>query len=163
MDKRADAELERLPRYALAAWYRRARLKIACAPTKYAKLQWLSRCRSDSGRAGRRMRRKPGGCVRVGWYVLYDATRVGAQTWGLARGHAPRQRRTATQLHSRHASIGKPSPHGALGIDGDAPAPPLELPPPELPLDAELLAPPRVVVLGDAPMSLQYVGSWVQV
>jgi hypothetical protein len=55
-----------------------------------------------------------------------------------------------------------------LGIDGDAPAPPLELPPPELPppelpLDAELLVPPPVVVLGDAPMSLQYVGSWVQV
>ena len=59
--------------------------------------------------------------------------------------------------------MGKPSPHGVLGIDGGAPAPPLELPPPELPLDAELLVPLPVVVLGDAPVSLQYVGSWVQV
>ena len=54
--------------------------------------------------------------------------------------------------------MGKPSPHGALGIDGGAPAPPLELPPPEPPLDAELLVPLPVVVL-DAPVSLQYVGS----
>jgi hypothetical protein len=30
-------------------------------------------------------------------------------------------------------------------------------------LDVELLVPPLVVVLGDAPMSLQYAGSWVQV
>jgi hypothetical protein len=61
--------------------------------------------------------------------------------------------------------MGKPSPHGALGIDvgPPAPAPPLELAPPEPPLDVELLVPPLVVVLGDAPMSLQYVGSWVQV
>ena len=58
--------------------------------------------------------------------------------------------------------MGKPSPHGALGIDAGAPAPPLELPPPE-PLDAELLVPLPVVVLGDAPVSLQYVGSWVQI
>ena len=58
--------------------------------------------------------------------------------------------------------MGKPSPHGALGIDGDAPAPPLELLPPEPPLDAELLVPLPVVVLDDAPVSLQYVGSWVQ-
>ena len=50
--------------------------------------------------------------------------------------------------------MGKPSPHGALGIDGGAPAPPLELLP--------LLVPLPVVVLGDAPVSLQYVGSWVQ-
>ena len=59
--------------------------------------------------------------------------------------------------------MGKPSPHGALGIDGGAPAPapPLELPPPEPPLDAELLVPLPVVVL-DAPVSLQYAGSWVQ-
>jgi hypothetical protein len=70
------------------------------------------------------------------------------------------------QLHSPHASIGEPSPHGALGIDGGAPAPapalelpPLELPPPEPPLDAELPVAPPVVVLGEAPMSLQYVGS----
>jgi hypothetical protein len=35
--------------------------------------------------------------------------------------------------------MGKPSPHGALGIDGGAPAPPPELLPPEPPLDAELL------------------------
>jgi hypothetical protein len=53
-----------------------------------------------------------------------------------------------------------------LGIDGAAaPAPPLELlelPPPEPPLDAELLVPLPVVVLGSAPVSLQYVGSWVQ-
>jgi hypothetical protein len=62
--------------------------------------------------------------------------------------------------------MGKPSPHGALGIDvgPPAPAPPLELPPlelpsPEPPLDVELLVPP-LVVLGDAPMSLQYVGFW---
>jgi hypothetical protein len=40
--------------------------------------------------------------------------------------------------------MGKPLPHGSLGIDGGAPAPPLELPPAELPLDAEL----PVVVLG---------------
>jgi hypothetical protein len=40
--------------------------------------------------------------------------------------------------------------------------PPPELPPPELPLDAELLV-PLPVVPGDAPVSLQYVGSWVQV
>ena len=65
--------------------------------------------------------------------------------------------------------MGKPSPHGALGIAGGAPAPPPELLPPEPPLDAELLVPlpellvpPPVVVLGDAPVSLQYVGSWVQ-
>jgi hypothetical protein len=57
--------------------------------------------------------------------------------------------------------MGKPSPHGALGIDSGPPAPAPELPPPELPppLDAELLAPLPVVVLGDAPVSLQYVGS----
>jgi hypothetical protein len=45
-----------------------------------------------------------------------------------------------------------------LGIDGGAPAPPLELPPPE----AELVVPLPVVALGVAPVSLQYVGSWVQ-
>jgi hypothetical protein len=61
--------------------------------------------------------------------------------------------------------MGKPSPHGALGIAGAAAqAPPLELPlpeppPPEPPLDAEPLVPLPVVVLVDAPMSLQYVGS----
>jgi hypothetical protein len=60
--------------------------------------------------------------------------------------------------------MGKPSPHGALGIDGGPPAPapelpPLKLPPPEPPLDAELFVPLPVVVLGDAPVSLQYVGS----
>jgi hypothetical protein len=53
-----------------------------------------------------------------------------------------------------------------LGIDGVALTPPLELPPPappppEPPLDAELVPLP-VVVVGDAPMSLQYVGSWLQ-
>jgi hypothetical protein len=70
--------------------------------------------------------------------------------------------------------MGKPSPHGALGIDDGPPAPapelplPLpELPPPEPPLpepplDAALLAPLLVVVLDVAPVSLQYVGSWVQ-
>jgi hypothetical protein len=42
------------------------------------------------------------------------------------------------------------------------PLPPLEPPPPEPPLDAELLVPLPVVVLGVAPVSLQYVGSWVQ-
>ena len=57
--------------------------------------------------------------------------------------------------------MGKPSPHRALGIDRGAPAPPLELLPPEPPLDAELLVPLPVVVL-DAPVSLQYAGSWVQ-
>jgi hypothetical protein len=69
--------------------------------------------------------------------------------------------------------MGKPSPHGALGIDSGPPAPapelPLpELPPPELPpleplLDAEPLVPLPVVVLDVAPVSLQYVGSSVQV
>jgi hypothetical protein len=54
-----------------------------------------------------------------------------------------------------------------LGIDGVALPPPLELPPPappppEPPLDAGLFVPLPVVVLGDKPMSLQYVGSWVQ-
>ena len=85
--------------------------------------------------------------------------RAAGRLWG----HAPRKCRTAIQLQSPHASMGKPSPHGALGIDGGAPAPPLELPPPEPPLDAELLVPLPVVVLGDAPVSLQYVGSWVQI
>ena len=62
--------------------------------------------------------------------------------------------------------MGKPSPHGALGIDVGPPAPapplelpPLELPPPEPPFDVELLVPLLVVVLGEAPMSLQYAGS----
>jgi hypothetical protein len=71
--------------------------------------------------------------------------------------------------------MGKPSPHGAFGMEVGPPAParplelpplelpPLELPPLEPPLDAEPLVPPLVVVLGDPPMSLQYVGSWVQV
>jgi len=65
------------------------------------------------------------------------------------------------QLHSPHASIGEPSPQGVLGIDrgAPAPAPPLELPPPEPPLDVEPLVPLPVVVLVDAPMSLQYVES----
>jgi hypothetical protein len=75
------------------------------------------------------------------------------------------------QLQPPQASTGKPSPHEALGIaDGPpAPAPELPLPLPELPplpeppLDAELLVPLPVVVLGVAPVSLQYVGSWVQV
>ena len=57
---------------------------------------------------------------------------------GWASGHI--------QLQPPQASMGKPSPHGALGIDGGAPAPPLELPPPEPPLDAELLVPLPVVV-----------------
>ena len=46
--------------------------------------------------------------------------------------------------------------------NAQAPAPelpPLEPPPPEPPLDAELFVPLPVVVLGDAPVSLQYVGS----
>jgi hypothetical protein len=61
--------------------------------------------------------------------------------------------------------MGNPSPHGALGIDDGPPAPPpeLPLPLPEPPLDAEPPVPPPVVVLGVAPVSLQYVGSWVQV
>jgi hypothetical protein len=40
----------------------------------------------------------------------------------------------------------------------DPELPPLELPP----LDAELLVPVLVVALDVAPVSLQYVGSWVQ-
>jgi hypothetical protein len=73
------------------------------------------------------------------------------------------------QLQPPQASTGKPSPHGALGIADGPPAPAPELPLPELlplpepPLDAELLVPLPVVVLGVAPVSLQYVGSWVQV
>jgi hypothetical protein len=60
--------------------------------------------------------------------------------------------------------MGKPSPHGALGIDSGPPAPAPELPLPELPpleplLDAEPLVPLPVVVLGVAPVSLQYAGS----
>ena len=58
--------------------------------------------------------------------------------------------------------MGKPSPHGALGIDSGPPAPAPELPPLEPLLDAEPLVPLPVVVLGDAPVSLQYVGFWVQ-
>ena len=68
--------------------------------------------------------------------------------------------------------MGKPSPHWALGIDSGPPAPAPELPLPELPplelppleplLDAEPLVPLPVVVLGPAPVSLQYVGSWEQ-
>jgi hypothetical protein len=70
---------------------------------------------------------------------------------------------------------GEPSPHGELGIASGPPAPapelplldhelpPPEAPPPEPPLDAELLVPVLVVVLDVAPVSLQYVGSWVQV
>jgi hypothetical protein len=88
----------------------------------------------------------------------------------MGRAVTPRKCRTAIQLQSPQASIGKPSPHGAVGIDVGPPAPapplelpPLELPPPEPPFDVELLVPPLVVVLGDAPMSLQYVESWVQV
>jgi hypothetical protein len=81
-----------------------------------------------------------------------------------------RRAAAAIQLHVPHASIGMPSPHGELGIAGaalaPAPAPeaPLpEPPPPELPLDVEPLAPPPVaVVLCVAPVSLQYVGSWLQ-
>src|SRR5712671_3774651 len=51
MDRRPDPGLARLQRYALAVWCWRARSRIACSPTKYAKPQWASRCRSDSGRA----------------------------------------------------------------------------------------------------------------
>jgi hypothetical protein len=46
---------------------------------------------------------------------------------------------------------------GHWGINGGAPAPALELPPPEPPLDAELLVPLPVVVLGVAPVSLRRV------
>ena len=72
--------------------------------------------------------------------------------------------RPTIQLQPPQASMGKPSPQEALGIEGGPPAPapelpPLELPPPEPPLDAELFVPLPVVVLGDAPLSLQYVGS----
>ena len=71
MDRRPDPGLARLRRYALlAVWCWRARSRIACSPTKYAKPQWTSRYRSDGGRAERRMSgdraRKPRGCVRVG-------------------------------------------------------------------------------------------------
>jgi hypothetical protein len=64
--------------------------------------------------------------------------------------------------------MGKPSPHGALGIAGGplAPAPELprpEPPPPEPPLDVELPVPLPAVVLDVALVSLQYVGSWVQI
>src|SRR2546430_13714697 len=69
MDSRPDPGLARLQRYALAVWCWRARSRIACSPTKYAKPQWASRCRSDSGRAERRMSGdragKLPGCVRL--------------------------------------------------------------------------------------------------
>ena len=69
MDRPPDPGLARLRRYALAVWCWRARSRIGCSPTKYAMPQWASRCRSDSGRAERRMSgdraRKPPGCVRV--------------------------------------------------------------------------------------------------
>src|SRR5882757_11460022 len=51
MDRQPDPALARLQRYALAVWCWRARSTIACSPTKYAKPQWASRCRSDSGHA----------------------------------------------------------------------------------------------------------------
>src|SRR5258708_7410948 len=51
MDRRPVPGLARLQRYALAVWCWRARSRIACSPTKYAKPQWASRFRSDSGRA----------------------------------------------------------------------------------------------------------------
>ena len=44
--------------------------------------------------------------------------------------------------------MGKPLPHGALGMDGGAPAPPLELP--RTAARPELLVPLPVVVLGEA-------------
>jgi hypothetical protein len=67
MDGRPGAGLARFQRYALAVWYWRARSRIACSPTKYAKLQWALRCRSDSGRAerpmsGDRARNRPAAC-----------------------------------------------------------------------------------------------------
>ena len=70
-----------------------------------------------------------------------------------------------TQLQPPQASGGKPSPHAVLGTgDGPpAPAPELPLPPLEPPLDAEVLTPPPVVVLGVAPVSLQYTGFWLQI
>src|ERR1700741_1374457 len=70
MDRRPDPGLARLRRYALGVWCWRARSRIACSPTKYAKPQWASRCRSDSGRAERRLSgervRKAPGRVPVG-------------------------------------------------------------------------------------------------
>jgi hypothetical protein len=56
---------------------------------------------------------------------------------------------------------GPPAPAPELPLL-DPELPPPELPPPEPPLDAELLVPVLVVVLDVAPVSLQYVGSWVQ-
>lgn len=54
------------------------------------------------------------------------------------------------QLHSPHASVGKPSPHGELGIAGGAPEP-------EPPVADELLEllDADELVEGVAPMSLQ--------
>jgi hypothetical protein len=57
---------------------------------------------------------------------------------------------------------GPPAPAPELPLL-DPELPPPELPPPEPPLDAELLVPVLVVVLDVAPVSLQYVGSWVQI
>ena len=59
--------------------------------------------------------------------------------------------------------MGKPLPHGALGIDGGAPAPPLELPPAELPLAPSCSFHCPSSCSARPPVSLQYVGSWVQV
>src|SRR3954447_16222354 len=61
----ARSWLARLQRYALAVWCWRARSRIACSPTKYAKPQWASRCRSDSGRAKRLPQLKAGTPLEV--------------------------------------------------------------------------------------------------
>jgi hypothetical protein len=54
--------------------------------------------------------------------------------------------------------MGKPLPHGALGIDGGAPAPPLELLPPEPPLDAELLVFATAIAFQEHHLSAGLIG-----
>jgi len=64
----------------------------------------------------------------------------------------------AIKAGAKPCDLARSRARGRLAI-----VPPPELPPPELPLDARAAVPLPVVVIGVAPVSLQYVGSWVQV
>jgi hypothetical protein len=92
-----------------------------------------------------------------------------APAWGMARSHRPICKFSDAVAHSVAATPGIRGETVAtcrVGEAGDgppAPAPELPLPPLEPPLDAEVLTPPPVVVLGVAPVSLQYAGSWLQI
>src|SRR6478672_4000110 len=93
MDRWPDPGLARLRRYALAVWCWRARSRIACSPTKYAKPQWTSRYRSDGGRAERRMSgdraRKPPDMKKASRFLVFSLailSAAGLASDALARG-----------------------------------------------------------------------------